>query len=66
MTLEEIKKSDKEFLFAADVAPVLGCDPHYIRLAAKNHPEYLGFPVVRMGTRTRIPRTAFLKYLGYE
>lgn len=64
MTLSEIRSSDKTMLLASDVAPVLGCDPHSIRLQAREYPESLGFPVVVIGNRTLIPRKPFLAYLG--
>ena len=64
MTLAEIKGSDKTMLLAADVAPVLGCDPHSIRIQAREYPEQLGFPVVVIGHRTLIPRKPFLQFLG--
>lgn len=64
MTLAEIKGSDKTMLLASDVAPVLGCDPHSIRIQAREYPEQLGFPVVVIGNRTLIPRKTFLVYLG--
>lgn len=51
---------------AADIAPVLGRKPYSISIAAKDHPEQLGFPVSRIGTITVIPRLSFLKFLGYE
>lgn len=66
MTLEEIKRSDKPFLMASDVAPVLGCDPNFVRLAAHDKPELLGFPVTILGRRVKIPRKPFLRYLGEE
>lgn len=64
MTLAEIRASDKVMLLAKDVAPVLGCDPHSIRIQAHEYPESLGFPVVVIGNRTLIPRKPFLAYLG--
>ena len=63
MTLDEIKKSDKPVLTPADVAEVLGCDPHKIRVTAKQRPELLGFPVCVVGTRTKIPRLPFIQFL---
>lgn len=66
MTLEEIKASDKPMLLAKDVASVLGCDPHSIRVQAHEYPEGLGFPVVLLGNRTLIPRKRFLEFLGEE
>lgn len=64
MTLEEIKNSDKDVLTADDVADVLGCNPHAIRLAARQRPDMLGFPVIVIRTRTKIPRIPFLRYMG--
>lgn len=66
MTLAEIRASDKTLLLAKDVAPVLGCDPHSIRIQAHEYPEGLGFPVVLLGNRTLIPRKRFLEFLGEE
>ena len=63
MTLTEIKASDKPMLTPADVAPVLGCAPYTINVWAKQRPEGLGFPVCVMGTRVRIPRMAFIKWM---
>ena len=64
MTLEEVKASDAVFLMPADIAPILGCDANWIRRAAKDAPELIGFPVCVMGHRTRIPRKPFLTFLG--
>lgn len=66
MNLAEIKASSKIMLKPADIAKVLGCDAHTIRLQAREYPESLGFPVVVIGNRTLIPRKAFLKFLGEE
>lgn len=66
MTLEEIKASDKTVLTPADVAPVLRCDPQWIRLAARERPDLLGFPVIILRSRTKIPRIPFLESLGVK
>lgn len=66
MTLEEIKSSEALFLRPQDVAGVMGCDPQYIRIQAREKPAALGFPVTVTGRRTRIPRIPFLRYLGVE
>lgn len=63
MTLEEIKKSDKLFLNAAEVAPVLSTNPNLIRWEAHNRPENLGFPVVVLKSRVKIPRLPFIDFL---
>lgn len=62
-TLDEVRASGRDVLTPADVAPGLGCDPHYIRVAARQCPERLGFPVVLIGNRTKIPRIAFIKFM---
>lgn len=64
MTLEEIKTSEKPFLLATDVAPILGCNPHFIRCAAREKPEALGFPTSILGRRVLIPRKPFLAFIG--
>ena len=63
MTLDEIRASDKTVLTPAEVAPVLGCDPQDIRVQARMAPERLGFNVIVVGTRIKIPRLAFLNYM---
>lgn len=63
MTLDEIKASDKSVLTPAEVAPVLGCDPQDIRVAAKQHPERLGFNVAVIGTLVKVPRLAFIRWM---
>ena len=57
MTLDEIRASDKTVLTPKEVAPVLGVNPQSIRVA---DPCDLGFPVIKVGSRTLIPRLAFL------
>ena len=66
MTIDEIKASDKLILTPADIATVLGADPQDIRVAARLHPERLGFSVIVIGHRTRIPRKPFLDYVMGE
>ena len=63
MTMYEIVRSDTDVLLPKDIAPILGVDPHSIRVAARQAPERLGFTVCVIGTRTLIPRRAFLKWL---
>jgi len=66
MTLDEIKVCDKPTLTPADIAEVLGCDPQDIRVQARMAPERLGFPVIIIKSRTKIPRIPFLKYMGEQ
>lgn len=65
-TIERIRDMPDATITAEMAAKVLRCDPHMIRVAARTKPELLGFPVIVMGSRTRIPRIPFLKYLNQE
>lgn len=56
---------DKEFLTAAEVAPVLGIDPQDLRSQAQADSVKLGFPVIVTGSRVRIPREGFLFFCRY-
>ena len=38
-------------------------NPQAIRIMARENPAALGFPVVVIGTRTKIPRVPFLRYV---
>lgn len=62
--IQAIVDSDKVFLTPADVAPILGMDPHSIRLTARQRPELLKFEFILSGNRTKIPRVPFLRYIG--
>lgn len=62
-TLEEIELMDKETLTCKDVAPLLNCHPYNLHGAAQSAPERLGFPVIVMGSRVKIPRRAFLEFM---
>jgi len=63
MTLDEIRNSTKEVLTPAEVAEVLGCDPQDIRVQARMAPERLGFNVAVIGTRVKVPRLAFIRWM---
>ena len=64
MTLEDIIRSDKPFITPQDAADVLQCSAQLIRIQARDNPEALGFPVIRVGNRTKIPRKAFVRFMG--
>ena len=63
MTLKEIRESDKEMLTPYDVGEVLGSDPATIRETAKQRPDLIGFRFCFIGTRMKIPREAFLRWM---
>lgn len=70
MTLEEIKKSDKEMLIPADICDILGCDKYNINVQVKedkqNGTNSFPFPTILLGSRVKIPRRAFIKALEGE
>jgi hypothetical protein len=70
LTLDEIRKSNKEMLTPADIAPLLGVDKYSISVQVKedkqNGRNSFPFPTIRIGTRTMIPRRAFLKAMEGE
>lgn len=63
MTLQDIKQMDKDVITPAEAAQVVGCDPQQLRLTAREKPENLGFPVIIVKSRIKIPRVAFIRYM---
>lgn len=51
-------------LTPAQAARIIGMDPEYIRIAARDCPERLPFPVIRSGNRTHIPAEPFFQVVG--
>lgn len=66
MTLAEIEATEKEALTCADVAPVLGIAQYTLHRYIMEYPERIGFPVVIIGNRVKIPRRPFLSFMGRE
>ena len=62
MTLKEVEAMPREVLTPAIVASVLEADPQELRMQARERPELLGFPVICIGTRVKIPKEGFLLY----
>ena len=66
MTLDELEKLDKEMLVPADIAPILGCSPYSINVVTRDGKNPFPFPIIRMGTRVRIPKKPFIKAIRGE
>lgn len=66
MTLEDLERLPKEMLIPADIAPILGCKPYAINVATKDGRNPFPFPVIRMGSRVRIPKRPFIKAMRGE
>ena len=62
-TLDEIEALPVEVLTCQQVAPVLGANPATIHAQAMDAPYMLGFPVICMGSRVKIPKRPFLKFM---
>ena len=63
--LEAIKAMEEPMLTPADIAPVLGIDPHSIRLQAEKDIGPLKF-AIRIGNKTLISRLAFIRFVEGE
>ena len=63
ITLEAVKEMEQEMLTPSIVGRVIGCDPYYISLQARQNPNLLGFPVHVHGNRTLVPRRAFIRWM---
>lgn len=63
MTLEELKNTEAATVNVGDIAEILGSTPQTIRVAARQRPDLLGFPIIIMGSRVKIPRLPFIKFI---
>ena len=63
MTLKEIEALDTETLTCEQVGRVIGAKRQSIYLQAFECPEKLGFPVIIIGERVKIPKEAFLYFM---
>ena len=66
MTLDEIEAIPAEVLPPAQVAPVLHLDQDAVRGQARTCPARLGFPVIVAGSRVKIPKKSFVKFMRGE
>jgi len=65
-TLKDIEAIDKEILTIMDVRDFLDCDANAFRNQAHNDPSKLGFPVIVIGSRVKIPKAAFINFMRGE
>ena len=64
MTIDEARAMDCLMLTPAQAASLIGCDPQGLRMTAREDPQSLGFPVVVIGNRVKIPRVPLIRFLG--
>lgn len=62
LTMDEIRRSDKDLLTPQDISGVLRADPQTIRLSAREHPELVGYPFTFHGNAMKIPRSGFINW----
>lgn len=65
-TLAEIEALPVEILSCAQISKVLCSNPSSIHDQAVANPSRLGFPVIVHGTRVKIPKTPFIKFMRGE
>ena len=63
-TISDLMNLDRAYLVPTEVADVLGTTDQWVRVCARQRPDLLGFPTVIMGSRVKIPRIPFLRYMG--
>ena len=66
LTLEDIEAIDKAMLTPTDICKYLGCSAYTINVATRDGKNPFPFPVIRLGTRVKIPKTTFLKAMRGE
>ena len=65
MTLQEIEAIPREVLLPSEIAGCLNSNPQDIRVQAQKDPQKLGFPVVVIGSRVKIPKKAFIAFMKH-
>lgn len=64
--LDRIAALDKEMLVPTDICKFLGCSSYTINIATRDGKNPFPFPVIRLGTRVKIPKAPFLKAMRGE
>lgn len=65
-SIEDLIASEKAFFSPIDICGVLGSDPQTIRITARQRPDLIHYPFTFTGTRMKIPKGPFLKFMGVE
>lgn len=63
LTLDDLRKMDRATITPAIAGQVLGCDPYNINVAIRDDPEHVKFPWFKSGTRIKIPREGFIRWM---
>lgn len=62
LTLEEIRRMDKDWLTPEEASGPLGCTGHLLGWMCHNEPEKVQFPFICINSKTIIPRTGYLNW----
>ena len=65
-TLKDIEAIPKDILTIEDIRDYLNCDSNAFRFQAHEDPAKIGFPVIVIGTRVKIPKIPFIKFMKGE
>ena len=57
LTFCDLEAMERETISPSEAAEIIGCNPQFIRIQARQDRKALGFPVIVMGHRVRIPPT---------
>ena len=63
MRISELTALDREYITPTEAASVLDCAPQRLRDQAHRNPASLGFPVIIMGRKIRIPKEPFIAFM---
>lgn len=63
LTMAEIESMTDEVLTCIQVSKVLKSEASALHKQAVTNPAMLGFPVIVYGTRVKIPRIPFIKFM---
>lgn len=66
MSVDEMKGMSADYLTPKEIAPCLGCTAYAINQQAAADAGKLGFPVIMVGKRVKIPRKAFIRFMEGE
>lgn len=62
-TLQDLAAIPGEVLTCQQIAPILGVRYHTLHQQAVERPERLGFPVIVIKSRVKVPKRPFIKYM---
>ena len=64
--LNRIEALDKDMLVPTDICKYLKCSAYSINIATRDGRNPFPFPVIRLGSRVKIPKVPFLKAMRGE